>query len=141
MEQEVRASEPTQIMQARIKLPDSRTGISHTFRIHHGKDSVVEGTIIANTYPDSGKVAEIFVELQHNASTLGALVDSWAIMASMSLQYGTPLEAIVKKFAFARFEPSGWTQNPQIRNAHSILDYVARWLGHQFIPGYGGEST
>src|SRR5947209_3053276 len=54
----------------------------------------------------------------------------------MALQYGVPLEALVKKFAHQRFEPSGFTKNPEIRNASSIIDYVFRWMAIQFIPGY-----
>ncbi len=54
----------------------------------------------------------------------------------MALQYGVPLESLVKKFAYQRFEPSGFTKNPDIRNASSITDYVFRWLGCQFIKGY-----
>lgn len=138
METEVRASEP---MQNRKKLPDTRKSVNHTFKIIQGPEMWTEGTIIVGLYPDTDQPGEIFVEIQQNSSTLGALVDSWAIMVSMSLQYGTPLEAIVKKFAHSRFEPSGWTTNPRIKNAKSILDYVSRWLGYQFIPGYGGEST
>jgi ribonucleoside-diphosphate reductase alpha chain len=54
----------------------------------------------------------------------------------MAFQYGVPLEALVKKFAHQRFEPSGFTKNPEIRNAASIIDYVFRWMAHQFVPGY-----
>ena len=54
----------------------------------------------------------------------------------MALQYGVPLEALVRKFAHQRFEPTGFTKNPEIRNASSITDYVFRWMALQFIPGY-----
>ena len=63
-------------------------------------------------------------------------MDSIGTLTSMSLQYGVPLEALVKKFAHQRFEPSGFTKNPEIRNASSIIDYVFRWMAIQFIPGY-----
>jgi ribonucleoside-diphosphate reductase alpha chain len=63
-------------------------------------------------------------------------MDSVGALTSMALQYGVPLEALVKKFAHQRFEPSGFTKNPEIRNASSIMDYVFRWMGFQFIPGY-----
>jgi ribonucleoside-diphosphate reductase alpha chain len=59
----------------------------------------------------------------------------------MALQYGVPLEALVRKFAYQRFEPSGFTKNPEIRNAASITDYVFRWLALKFIPGYREAST
>ncbi|HEY3841548.1 MAG TPA: hypothetical protein VGL72_33490, partial [Bryobacteraceae bacterium] len=69
-------------------------------------------------------------------STIGGLMDTVATLTSMSLQYGVPLASLVQKFAYQRFEPSGFTKNPDIRNATSITDYVFRWLGCQFIKGY-----
>ena len=69
-------------------------------------------------------------------STIGGLMDSIGTLTSLALQYGVPLEALIKKFAHQRFEPSGFTKNPDIRNASSIIDYVFRWLGCQFVPGY-----
>ena len=69
-------------------------------------------------------------------STIGGLMDSIGTLTSLALQYGVPLEALLRKFAHQRFEPSGFTKNPEIRNAASIIDYVFRWLALQFIPGY-----
>jgi ribonucleoside-diphosphate reductase alpha chain len=63
-------------------------------------------------------------------------MDTVATLTSIALQYGVPLESLVKKFAYQRFEPSGFTRNPDIRNATSITDYIFRWLGCQFIKGY-----
>ena len=63
-------------------------------------------------------------------------MDSIGTLTSLALQYGVPLEALLRKFAHQRFEPSGFTKNPEIRNASSIIDYVFRWLALQFIPGY-----
>jgi ribonucleoside-diphosphate reductase alpha chain len=63
-------------------------------------------------------------------------MDSIGTLTSLALQYGVPLEALAKKFAHQRFEPSGFTKNPEIRNASSITDYVFRWLALQFVPGY-----
>jgi ribonucleoside-diphosphate reductase alpha chain len=63
-------------------------------------------------------------------------MDTVATLTSLALQYGVPLESLVKKFAYQRFEPSGFTKNPDIRNATSITDYIFRWLGCQFIKGY-----
>jgi ribonucleoside-diphosphate reductase alpha chain len=74
-------------------------------------------------------------------STIGGLMDSIGTLTSLSLQYGVPLEALVKKFAHQRFEPSGFTKNPDIRNASSIIDYVFRWMAVQFIPGYRESSS
>jgi ribonucleoside-diphosphate reductase alpha chain len=69
-------------------------------------------------------------------STIGGLMDCVGTLTSLALQYGVPLEALMRKFAHQRFEPSGFTKNPEIRNASSIIDYVFRWLALQFIPGY-----
>src|SRR2546425_10523776 len=69
-------------------------------------------------------------------STIGGLMDGIGTLTSMALQYGVPLEALVRKFAHQRFEPSGFTRNAEIRNAFSITDYVFRWMAFQFIPGY-----
>src|SRR2546425_3033485 len=69
-------------------------------------------------------------------STIGGLMDGIGTLTSMALQYGVPMEALARKFAHQRFEPSGFTKNPEIRNASSITDYVFRWLAMQFVPGY-----
>jgi len=69
------------------------------------------------------------------------LMDSIGTLTSMALQYGVPLEALVKKFAHQRFEPSGFTKNAEVRNASSIMDYVFRWMAFQFIPGYREAHT
>src|SRR5436189_3798590 len=69
-------------------------------------------------------------------STIGGLMDTVGTLTSIALQYGVPLESLVKKFAYQRFEPSGFTKNPDIRHATSITDYVFRWLACQFIKGY-----
>jgi ribonucleoside-diphosphate reductase alpha chain len=68
-------------------------------------------------------------------------MDSIGTLTSLAWQYGVPLEALVRKFAHQRFEPSGFTKNPEIRNAASITDYVFRWLAFQFIPGYRENIT
>jgi ribonucleoside-diphosphate reductase alpha chain len=79
---------------------------------------------------------ELFVTMSKEGSTIGGLMDTVGTLTSIALQYGVPLESLVKKFAYQRFEPSGFTKNPDIRNATSIADYVFRWLGCQFIKGY-----
>jgi ribonucleoside-diphosphate reductase alpha chain len=68
-------------------------------------------------------------------------MDSIGTLTSLAWQYGVPLDALVKKFAHQRFEPSGFTKNPDIRNASSITDYVFRWMAFQFIPGYRENIT
>ena len=84
---------------------------------------------------------ELFITMAKEGSTIGGLMDSIGTLTSMALQYGVPLEALVRKFAHQRFEPSGFTKNPEIRNASSITDYVFRWLAFQFIPGYRENTT
>ena len=74
-------------------------------------------------------------------STINGLMDTVATLISLNLQYGVPVDAIVKKFEHMRFEPAGWTQNQDIPMAKSLMDYVARWLGMQFIPGYRAANA
>ena len=69
-------------------------------------------------------------------STIGGLMDCFGTAVSMSLQYGVPLEVYVNKFSHTRFEPMGYTKNPDIRIAKSMVDYIFRWLGITFLPGY-----
>jgi len=94
-----------------------------------------EGYITVGLYED-GQPGEVFIRIAKEGSTIGGLMDTVATLTSLALQYGVPLESLVKKFAYQRFEPSGFTKNPDIRNATSITDYVFRWLGCQFIQGY-----
>ena len=79
--------------------------------------------------------------MSKEGSTIGGLMDSIGTLTSLAWQYGVPLEALVRKFAHQRFEPSGFTKNPEIRNASSITDYVFRWLAFQFMPGYRETMT
>ena len=79
---------------------------------------------------------ELFITMSKEGSTIGGLMDTVGTLTSIALQYGVPLESLAKKFAYQRFEPSGFTKNPDIRNATSITDYVFRYLGCQFIKGY-----
>ncbi|HYE31016.1 MAG TPA: vitamin B12-dependent ribonucleotide reductase, partial [Methylomirabilota bacterium] len=114
----------------RRKLPDTRTALAHKFDI-----AGHEGYMHVGLFED-GSPGELFITMAKEGSTIGGLMDSVATLTSMSLQYGVPLEALVKKFAHQRFEPSGFTKNPEIRNASSIIDYVFRWMALKFIPGY-----
>jgi ribonucleoside-diphosphate reductase alpha chain len=85
---------------------------------------------------EDGQPGELFITMAKEGSTIGGLMDSIGTLTSLAWQYGVPLEALVKKFAHQRFEPSGFTKNAEIRNASSITDYVFRWLALQFIAGY-----
>jgi ribonucleoside-diphosphate reductase alpha chain len=114
----------------RRPMPDTRMSITHKFEI-----AGHEGYITAGLY-DDGQPGEVFVQMSKEGSTIGGLMDTVATLTSMALQYGVPLEQLVHKFAYQRFEPSGYTRNPDIRTAFSITDYVFRWLGCEFIHGY-----
>jgi ribonucleoside-diphosphate reductase alpha chain len=114
----------------RRKMPDTRMSLTHKFEI-----AGHEGYITVGLYPD-GQPGELFVQMSKEGSTIGGLMDTVATLTSISLQYGVPLEQLVKKFAYQRFEPSGFTKNPDIRTAFSITDYVFRWMGCEFIKGY-----
>jgi ribonucleoside-diphosphate reductase alpha chain len=114
----------------RRRLGDTRTALTHKFEI-----AGHEGYFTVGLFED-GAPGELFITMAKEGSTIGGLMDSIGTLTSMSLQYGVPLEALVKKFAHQRFEPSGFTRNPDIRNASSIIDYVFRWMAIQFIPGY-----
>ena len=82
---------------------------------------------------------EVFLTMSKQGSTISGLMDSIAILISVSLQYGVPLESLVDKFSHVRFDPSGFTQDPDIPMAKSIVDYVFRWLGKEFLPKDGQE--
>ncbi len=114
----------------RRRLPETRMAYNHKFEI-----AGHEGYMTVGLFED-GRPGELFVTMAKEGSTIGGLMDTIGALTSMSLQYGVPLESLVKKFAHQRFEPSGYTRNPQIRNAASIIDYVFRWMGNQFLPGY-----
>ena len=115
---------------SRHRMPDTRVSLTHKFEI-----AGHEGYITVGLY-ENQQPGELFIQMAKEGSTIGGLMDTVATLTSLALQYGVPLESLVKKFAYQRFEPSGFTKNPDIRNATSITDYVFRWLGCQFIKGY-----
>jgi len=115
---------------SRHRMPDTRVSLTHRFEI-----AGHEGYITVGLYEDR-QPGELFITMSKEGSTIGGLMDTVGTLTSIALQYGVPLQSLVKKFAYQRFEPSGFTKNPDIRNATSITDYVFRWLGCQFIPGY-----
>jgi ribonucleoside-diphosphate reductase alpha chain len=111
----------------RRRLPSERRSITHKFSIGGH-----EGYITAGMFED-GSPGEIFVTMAKEGSTISGLMDSMAVAISLTLQCGVPLRFLVDKFAHVRFEPSGWTGNPQIPYATSIMDYIFRWLGVKFL--------
>ena len=113
---------------ARKRMPAERQSITHKFSI-----AGHEGYITAGMYED-GTVGEIFLtDIGKEGSTLRGLLNSFATAISISLQYGVPLETLVQKFAYMRFEPEGITQNPEIPFAKSMPDYIMRWLASRFL--------
>ena len=119
----------------RRRLHDTRTALTHKFDI-----AGHEGYLTVGLFED-GQPGELFITMAKEGSTIGGLMDSIGTLTSLALQYGVPMDALVRKFAHQRFEPSGFTKNPEIRNASSITDYVFRWLAIQFIPGYREPSA
>jgi ribonucleoside-diphosphate reductase alpha chain len=122
--------EAARVRPVRHKMPDTRMSLTHRFEI-----AGHEGYITVGLFEDK-MPGELFVTMSKEGSTIGGLMDTVGTLTSIALQYGVPLESLVKKFAYQRFEPSGFTKNPDIRNATSIADYVFRWLGCHFIKGY-----
>lgn len=118
----------------RHRMPETRASFTHKFSI-----AGHEGYFTVGLFED-GQPGELFITMAKEGSTIGGLMDTIATLVSLSLQYGVPLEDLVRKFAHQRFEPSGYTLNPQIRVAKSIVDYIFRWLGLAFIPGYEGAD-
>ncbi|MDE0425954.1 MAG: vitamin B12-dependent ribonucleotide reductase [Candidatus Poribacteria bacterium] len=118
----------------RRRLPDERRAIAHKFSIGGH-----EGYIHVGLYED-GSPGEVFLRMNKEGSVISGLMDSVAILTSVALQYGVPLESLVNKFSHVRFEPSGFTSNSEIPMAKSIMDYVFRWLGTKFLSGEPQES-
>ena len=109
-------------------MPRERQSITHKFSIGGH-----EGYITAGMYED-GTVGEIFLtDIGKEGSTLRGMMNSFATAISIALQYGVPLETLVQKFAYMRFEPEGITQNPEIPFAKSMPDYIMRWLASRFL--------
>ena len=113
----------------RHKLQDERASITHKFNIGGH-----EGYITVGLYPD-GEPGELFITMAKEGSTVSGLMDSFALATSIALQHGVPLKLLCEKFAHTRFEPSGWTSNPDIGFAKSIMDYIFRWLQLRFLTG------
>jgi ribonucleoside-diphosphate reductase alpha chain len=113
----------------RHKLKEERMSVTHKFNVGGH-----EGYIIVGLYPD-GQPGEIFVKMAKEGSTVSGLMDSFALAVSISLQHGVPLKLFCEKFAHTRFEPSGWSSNPDIGFAKSIMDYIFRWLQLRFMTG------
>ena len=112
----------------RRRLPDERRSITHKFSIGGH-----EGYMTVGMYED-GTPGELFVVMAKEGSVVSGLMDSFACAVSIGLQHGVPLKLLCEKFAHTRFEPSGWSGNPDIGYAKSIMDYIFRWLALKFLP-------
>jgi ribonucleoside-diphosphate reductase alpha chain len=113
----------------RHRLPAERASVTHKFAL-----SGHEGYITVGLYPN-GSPGEIFIRMAKEGSTVSGLMDSFATAVSLALQHGVPLRVLCEKFAHTRFEPSGWTGNPEIGYAKSIMDYIFRWIQMRFLSG------
>jgi len=113
----------------RHKLQEERASITHKFKVGDH-----EGYITVGLYPD-GQPGELFITMAKEGSTVSGLMDSFALAVSIALQHGVELKLFCEKFAHTRFEPSGWSGNPDIGYAKSIMDYIFRWLRLRFLTG------
>ena len=114
----------------RRRLPDTRSSTTHHFNV-----AGHEGYLTVGMY-DTGQPGELFITMSKEGSTIGGLMDSLGTAISVALQYGVPIESLVSKFAYQRFEPQGITTNRDIPFAKSLVDYIFQWMGMQFIDGY-----
>ena len=124
-------SEPTRAV--RRHLPDERRALTHHFSI-----AGQEGYLTVGVYED-GLAGEIFITMAKQGSTISGLMDAFATVVSLALQHGVPLRVLCEKLSHMRFEPSGWSGNPKIGYAKSLMDYIARWLELRFLTGDQGD--
>jgi len=113
----------------RRRLPDQRNSVTHKFDV-----GGQEGYVTVGLY-DDGSPGEVFVTISKEGSTIRGLMDSVAVLTSLALQYGVPLEDLARKFEGTRFEPYGFTNNPDLPQATSLVDYIFRWLEQRFGEG------
>src|SRR6202451_4057421 len=113
----------------RHKVQEERASITHKFKVGDH-----EGYITVGLYPN-GEPGELFITMAKEGSTVSGLMDSFALAVSIALQHGVPLKLFCEKFAHTRFEPSGWSGNPDLGYAKSIMDYIFRWLQLRFLTG------
>jgi ribonucleoside-diphosphate reductase alpha chain len=112
----------------RKRLPKKRTSETVSFSVAGAK-----GYLTASSYPDDG-LGEVFLKMSKQGSTLAGVMDAFSVAISIGLQYGVPLETFVSKFTNMRFEPAGMTDDPDVRMATSVMDYIFRRLALDFLP-------
>jgi ribonucleoside-diphosphate reductase alpha chain len=129
------AEQPSEPRPVRRRLPDERQSVTHKFDIQGH-----EGYVTVGLY-DDGTPGEIFLRMAKEGSTISGMMDAFGIQTSMAFQYGVPLRVMVNKFSHMRFEPSGFTKNPEIPIAKSIIDYIFRWLASRFLDQEDQEAV
>jgi ribonucleoside-diphosphate reductase alpha chain len=120
---------------ARKRLPDERRAVTHKFSI-----AGHEGYLTVGMY-DDGTPGELFITMAKEGSTVSGLMDSLATATSLALQYGVPLRVLVEKFSHTRYEPAGFTNNPELPIAKSMTDYIFRWMGSKFLAQEGFSES
>jgi ribonucleoside-diphosphate reductase alpha chain len=123
------SQEPKATQAVRRRLPEERRSLTHHFSM-----GGQEGYVTVGLYED-GLPGEVFIRMAKEGSTVSGLMDSFATAVSLALQYGVPLKILCDKFSHTRFEPSGWSGNPKIGYAKSLMDYLFRWLELRFLKG------
>ena len=119
----------------RRRLPDERPSITHKFRVGEQEGYITVGLF------DDGRPGELFITISKEGSTIRGLMDSVAVLTSLALQYGVPLKDLVRKFRGVHFEPAGFTQNPELPQASSLVDYIFRWLEARFVTEERGTGN
>ncbi len=119
----------------RRRVPEDRVEVGRKFKVGD-----YEGYIHVGLFED-GTPGDIFVDIAKEGTTLAGLMNSFMISVSLGLQYGVPLEVYVSKFSHMRFEPSGLTNDADIRVAKSIVDYIFRWMGKKFLTSEQQEEA
>jgi ribonucleoside-diphosphate reductase alpha chain len=115
----------------RIHMPIERKGITQRFKIGGLKGYFTVNEIVLDQKPQPG---ELFISIAKVGGTLSGFANATALLISMCLQYGVPLEVLCKKFIGCKFEPAGWVENPKdIEYAESLLDYIFRWLAVRYL--------
>jgi ribonucleoside-diphosphate reductase alpha chain len=130
-EKKAPAAEPAKVIEyrpTRTRLPKQRPSMTTSFTV-----GGAEGYLTAGSYPDDG-LGEVFLKLGKQGSTLAGVMDAFSVAISIALQYGVPLETYVRKFTNMRFEPAGMTDDPDIRIAQSVIDYIFRRLALDYLP-------
>jgi ribonucleoside-diphosphate reductase alpha chain len=125
------AAEPEVVVEyrpTRKRLPRKRPSQTVSFSV-----AGAEGYMTAGSYPDDG-LGEVFIKMSKQGSTLAGVMDAFSVAISIGLQYGVPLEAYVAKYVNMRFEPAGMTDDPDVRMAQSVMDYLFRRLALDYLP-------